>query len=256
MKRFLLLFLAIGALMISACGDGIKQRPLRNQTKDVLSRGASIEDNRNFLQDKELKFWGKLNFDVYPTPTMQGRHHGGKGVASSGHPRNRMHASYKLGSSFATDDNARISQRTVFAGMTVPEIVSEDSTVITRGNSERMFLRCVETAERGRNYGMAAAMIGGYYYGWLSTVLESVNPDTKLPDEAVVDMAIKRIDKLNKYLNVELKQETDIRNTVLIQKLQNSSEQVKAIYNNPSLQSEEKYAQLLDEMRNIEAIFE
>lgn len=255
MKKIFIMIFVLGAIFVSSCGEGIKQRPLKNQSSDVLSRGASIEGNHNFLQDNDIKFWGNLNFGLYPTPSKAGKRPMSMGVAHHSSPRNRMHASYRLGASFATDDEARIAQRITLAKMAVPELVSSDSASIHKG-SERMFLRCVETAESNRNFGPAAAMIGGYYYGWLATVLESVNPDTQLPDEDAVELAVRNIDNLNNYLNTELNSETDFRTSALIQKLQSSASEVKSIYHSVTISDEEKYSRLLGHVRDMDAIFE
>lgn len=256
MKKIFAVLMAVGAMLLSSCGEGIRQRPLSNSSKEiVVSRGPVVASHQNLFVKYGIKFWDELDFDTYPTPTMQG----GRFVAADNPNANiakgRMHAAYRLGNSFASDDNMSVSQRLKLVKLTVPQVIAGDSTALFKGNSERFFLSCVEEAEANSELGMSAIMVGGYYLGYMKTVLECRNPESHLPDDRVIAKSINKLGNLKSYLNNVLSSEKELAVASVIQKMVLSADRMNNIYNNANLEPSEKYSELLGEVRNVDSFF-
>ncbi len=256
MRKYLVILLAIGAWLLSSCGEGIKKRPLANSSREVAMTAEPVTNSGRDMMDRNgIKFWDDMDFDTYPTPTMSGKKFV-KGLNPNASVANgRMHAAYRLGCAMAADDNISVSQREKLVRLTVPQVMAEDSALLAAQNPEKVFARCIHQAREEGERGMAALMMSGYYMGHMRLALECLNPDTHLPDDRVIAKAIANLDKLKAFLNKALSSEKELAVAAVIQKIVLHTDKLKNTYNNANAEPSDKYSELLGQVRDIDSFF-
>ncbi len=256
MRKYLAVLLAIGAWMLQSCGEGIKKRPLANSSREVaMAHEPAVAGNRDIADRSGIKFWDDMDFDTYPTPTMSGKKFVSALNPNASVANGRMHAAYRLGCAMAADDNLSLSQREKLVKLTVPQVMADDSTLLADQNPEKLFARCMREAREEGERGMAALMMSGYYMGHMKLALESLNPDTKLPDDRVIAKSIANLDNLKAFLNNALSSEKELSVAAVIQKIVLHTDKLKATYNNANAEPSEKYSELLAQVRDIDEFF-
>lgn len=89
----------------------------------------------------------------------------------------------------------------------------------------------------------------------MKLALESLNPDTKLPDDRVIAKSIANLDNLKAFLNNALSSEKELSVAAVIQKIVLHTDKLKATYNNANAEPSEKYSELLAQVRDIDEFF-
>jgi len=282
-----LIILALCALLVVSCGKGIKPRPLSNNTSRAVKKTASVAKDDMAQNSEELaaqemveaeapapstpideyglRFWDSLDLKAFPDPhlnidsTAHGPRFATASLRKGSQPmqaRSRMHAAYRLGIAFASNDPEQVQQRLMLVRMTTPSVVSDDTAAVVSVEVDSLFSQCVARADSDNEHGMAAVMVSGYYFGNLSKVLRNVNPDTQLPDEKTVSMAISRIENLKKYLNQALTSEKDVNTTMLLQDIQARADSITKDYGNLPFASQDKFKELSADISNVDECFD
>ncbi|MCQ2249518.1 MAG: hypothetical protein MJZ66_00265 [Bacteroidales bacterium] len=273
MKNYCIMILALCACVAMSCGKGIKPRPLAANSsaavrETMASAPSEAKSQPTPLDEYDLNFWDSLDNRAFPDPHLRADTSGslykrGSKYATASRPnpsrhpqaRSRMHAAYRLGIAFASNDPEQVQQRLRLVRMTTPSVVSADTASIVGADVDSLFLQCVARADGDNEHGMAAVMVSGYYFGNLSKILQNVNPDTQLPDEKTVESAISRIENLKKYINQALTSERDVNATMLLQDIQARADSITKVYGNLTFASQDKFQQLIGDINNVDNCF-
>ncbi|MBR4266265.1 MAG: hypothetical protein IKQ46_09445 [Bacteroidales bacterium] len=273
MKKLLLGIIAASTLlMLASCGEGIKQRPRDNKSKNNKVQTASAVTTNSEVKERgglklqknsrpeifdryQFAFWDSADTKAYHDKKEE---HHPKIMMSTIAPDhnfssvNKHQLAFKLGEYFASSDFEKANHRMNMVKSLLPEVAATDSTANSTNKPEKYFFKCVTSAEKNNQYGTAALMVSGYYFGKLSETLANVN-SSNLPDEKTLALGIEKLDSLKSYCNEILLGESDINITAPLQKITASADSVKNIYMECISQStDDKYARLVECIHEVE----
>ncbi|MCQ2251830.1 MAG: hypothetical protein MJZ61_00115 [Bacteroidales bacterium] len=265
MKKIVFIFWLLAAVVVSSCGNGLRTGHAMSNSTSVISRGAS--SHKSVLRDYELVYWDSVDTKKYKKPEnppstmataapqlgVQAAAQQTESPASS-----NLHNAYKLGLAFSSNDNQYVDDRVSLVSSVVPSVLEDsDSASVQKSNPERFFSNCLSEVEESGQFGEAAVMVAGFYFGHLANAIERIDPSTQLPQMEVIAQGVKNMDALNRYFNESLRAVEDVNTSIVIQAIQERASQIDEFFNNaPESESEGKYDQMLDKIRDIESVFE
>ncbi|MBQ3689244.1 MAG: hypothetical protein II937_05180 [Bacteroidales bacterium] len=260
----------IPAFFLMSCSQGGPN--LSDSSKASIGGVASADNNsgsepiaRSLPRKKRPKAFDKYNISFWDSLKTKEQHRSAIKMVALSHESSEETTSdfsqmrpnelaFRLGAVFANNGVGKFQERKAIVEKLLPDMSDFSDTVAL----ETMFQKCVMAVEKNKQHGTAAIMISGYYFEYLSQIIENVNETTHLPNEQILSEGIIKLDSLKSYCNESLMSEPDINITLPIQRIIAATDSIKAIYTEClTVGGENKYDKLHDVISETEAkIFE
>jgi hypothetical protein len=259
----------IPAFFLMSCSQGGPN--LSDSSKASIGGIASADNNsasepmtRALPRKKRPKAFEKYNISFWDSLKTKEQHRSAIKMVALSHESNNETSdfsqmkpnelAFRLGAVFANNRAGKYQERKAIVERLLPNMSDFSDTVAL----ETMFQKCVMAVEKNKQYGTAAIMISGYYFEYLSQIIENVNDNTHLPNEQILSEGIIKLDSLKSYCNESLMSEPDINITLPIQRIIAATDSIKATYTEClTVGGENKYDKLHDRILEAESkIFE